>query len=41
MQEECLEDMGYMVLRFGVRDDWEAILTKYPHVFGTKSAIGA
>lgn len=39
-QEECLGDMGYMVLRFGARDDWDAMLAKYPHVFGTKSAIG-
>ncbi len=33
-QQECLEDMGYMVIRFGVKDDWHAILARYPHIFG-------
>ena len=35
-QEECLGDMGFMVLRFGAKDDWEVILAKYPHIFGVK-----
>ncbi len=33
-QTECLEDEGYLVLRFGVQDDWAALLTRYPHIFG-------
>lgn len=30
----CMEDMGYTVIRFGYRDDWDAILARYPYVFG-------
>lgn len=29
-----LEDLGYMVIRFGHEDDWEKILKEYPYVFG-------
>ncbi len=29
-----LEDLGYMVIRFGYEDDWEKILKEYPYVFG-------
>ncbi len=35
-QEECLGDMGYMVIRFGARDDWSTIVAQYPHIFGEK-----
>ena len=31
---EALEDLGYMVIRFGHQDDWEEILKRYPYVFG-------
>ncbi|MBW2072408.1 MAG: DEAD/DEAH box helicase [Deltaproteobacteria bacterium] len=34
-QEECLEDLGYTVIRFGHGDDWHKIIARYPHVFGT------
>jgi hypothetical protein len=27
-------DRGYTVIRFGVADDWDAIIGKYPNVFG-------
>jgi len=33
-QQECLEDQGYMVIRFGVADDWSATLAHYPNIFG-------
>ena len=33
-QEECLEDLGYRVIRFDYKDKWLAILTRYPHIFG-------
>ncbi|MDP9485383.1 MAG: DUF1998 domain-containing protein, partial [Actinomycetota bacterium] len=33
-QEEAMEDFGYMVIRFGHRDDWAATLAEYPYVFG-------
>jgi len=36
-QAECMEDMGYTVIRFGVLDDWDQVVEKYPHVFGGKS----
>lgn len=34
-QTSCMEDMGYTVIRFGYRDDWDAIVAQYPYVFGT------
>nr|MDP9485043.1 DUF1998 domain-containing protein [Actinomycetota bacterium] len=33
-QEEAMEDLGYMVVRFGHGDDWAATLAEYPYVFG-------
>lgn len=33
-QAECMEDIGYTVIRFGLLNDWEQVLKKYPHVFG-------
>ncbi len=36
-QAEAMEDLGYMVVRFGHRDDWEEILGEYPYVFGSES----
>lgn len=33
-QTECLEDYGYIVLRFSTESDWEQSLQQYPHVFG-------
>ena len=34
-QTECLEDMGYTVIRFGHQDDWSEIVAQFPYVFGT------
>jgi len=31
---ERLEDAGYSVVRFGLEDDWDSILARYPEVFG-------
>jgi very-short-patch-repair endonuclease len=36
-QQERLEDLGYTVIRFGYRDDWPAILARYPHIFGRRA----
>jgi very-short-patch-repair endonuclease len=36
-QTECLEDYGYTVVRFGIEEDWETEIRKYPHVFGAVS----
>ena len=34
--KDCLEDMGYTVIRFTLQDEWELIIKKYPHIFGVK-----
>jgi len=34
-QQECLEDLGYHVLRFHHQADWEEILRDNPNVFGS------
>jgi very-short-patch-repair endonuclease len=36
-QAECMEDMGYTVVRFGLLEDWAQVVSKYPHVFGGRS----
>ncbi|MBI5446628.1 MAG: DEAD/DEAH box helicase [Deltaproteobacteria bacterium] len=36
-QTEAMEDLGILVVRFGVDDDWGQILAKYPHIFGKVS----
>jgi ATP-dependent helicase YprA (DUF1998 family) len=33
-QEECLEDLGYRVIRFSYNEQWVALLERYPQVFG-------
>lgn len=33
-QTECMEDRGYVVIRFGANEDWGAIVKRYPTVFG-------
>jgi hypothetical protein len=34
VQQMCLEDLGYMVIRFTHTDDWDKIIATYPNVFG-------
>lgn len=34
---ECLEDHGYIVLRFGHEEDWAAKFAGYPNIFGRKT----
>ncbi len=34
---ECLEDAGYIVIRFHHEEDWEAIIARYPHIFGKQT----
>ena len=31
----CMEDQGYTVIRFGVLEDWDAIVKRYPAIFGS------
>lgn len=33
-QNECMDDRGYVVIRFGHKEDWGAIVRKYPNIFG-------
>lgn len=33
-QTVCMEDKGYVVIRFGYPDEWDAVLARYPYVFG-------
>jgi very-short-patch-repair endonuclease len=33
-QAECMEDYGYRVIRFGYRDNWDAICQQNKHIFG-------
>ncbi len=32
-----MEDLGYVVIRFGHTQDWEEIVRNYPYVFGGES----
>lgn len=33
-QTNCMEDLGYIVIRFGVDDDWAIVADRYPQIFG-------
>jgi ATP-dependent helicase YprA (DUF1998 family) len=33
-QIECMEDLGYTVIRFGLFTDWDQIVSRYPNIFG-------
>jgi very-short-patch-repair endonuclease len=37
-QSGCLDDIGYSVIRFGLLDDWDQVVKKYPQVFGSSTA---
>ncbi len=34
-QTECMEDSGWSVIRFGLRDNWEDIIRNHPNIFGS------
>jgi ATP-dependent helicase YprA (DUF1998 family)/very-short-patch-repair endonuclease len=36
-QAQCMEDIGYSVIRFELAEDWEKIIASSPHIFGVKS----
>ncbi len=36
-QQEALEDLGYQVIRFSHRQDWEGIIKSFPNLFGQLS----
>ena len=33
---EAMEDLGYMVIRFGHQDDWNEMINQYPYIFGSE-----
>jgi ATP-dependent helicase YprA (DUF1998 family)/very-short-patch-repair endonuclease len=33
-QTECLEDMGYLVIRFNHQENWPELIARYPSIFG-------
>ena len=33
--DAAMADLGYKVIRFGHRDDWDEIIAAHPDVFGT------
>ncbi len=33
-RQECMEDLGFTVIRFSHTDDWEPIVGRYPNIFG-------
>ena len=35
-QQNCLEDQGFIVLRFGLMDEWEQIIQQHTYLFGNK-----
>lgn len=37
-QQECLEDMGIRIIRFGHNDNWLSIVKNYPDIFGSGKA---
>jgi len=38
-QRECMEDTGYTVIRFSIKDDWDQIIKRYPSIFGGKGSL--
>jgi len=34
-QKDCMENSGYTVIRFGVLDSWDQVISKYPSIFGS------
>jgi len=37
LNTECLDDLGYIVLRFGILDDWEKLFAENTYLFGKAS----
>jgi very-short-patch-repair endonuclease len=35
-QTDDMEDLGYTVIRFAAKEDWNAKIAQYPHIFGKK-----
>ncbi|MHC1770190.1 MAG: DEAD/DEAH box helicase [Flexilinea sp.] len=33
-QKDCMEDTGYTVIRFSIKDDWDQLIKRYPSIFG-------
>ncbi len=36
-QLACMEDQGYTVVRFPHQAEWDAIISRYPHIFGKET----
>ncbi len=35
-KSDCLEDLGIMVIRFGILDSWQTVFDRYPSLFGSR-----
>jgi len=33
-QTTCMENLGWTVIRFGHKDEWQNIIAQYPNIFG-------
>lgn len=38
-QTDCMEDRGYIVVRFSLQNDWLKIIEKYPSIFGQPQVL--
>jgi very-short-patch-repair endonuclease len=36
-QTDCMEDLGYTVIRFAAKQDWDSKFGQYPHIFGREA----
>jgi very-short-patch-repair endonuclease len=36
-QTDCMMDLGYTVIRFGLKDDWSQLVDSHPSIFGVNS----
>jgi len=34
VRADCMEDLGFTVIRFGHDDNWDEVISRYPQVFG-------
>lgn len=37
-QTECMEDYGYLVIRFSYKENWDEIIARYPYIFGRQNS---
>jgi very-short-patch-repair endonuclease len=34
VKQDCMDDLGYTVIRFGILNDWDSVISKYQSIFG-------